>query len=55
MYWISHIRHDEEPNGVVSQGEFRVHKRCIAFTTREPSPGQWIALATVRESSATTT
>lgn len=43
-----HVRREQEPNGIVSQGVFSVRDRSVAFSTSEPSPGRWIAVATVQ-------
>jgi len=47
-------RDDQESIGVVSRGAFNARGLSVAFTTSEPSPGRWIAVATVRASSANT-
>lgn len=54
MKWSGDTHSNSEPDGVVSRGAFNVRGLYVAFATSEPSPGRWIAIATVRGRSTST-
>ncbi|HVX30942.1 MAG TPA: hypothetical protein VHA53_10720 [Nitrolancea sp.] len=41
-----YLRNDHGPTRIVSRGAILVHGNSVPFTTNEPSPGRWIAIAT---------
>lgn len=54
MKRTSHTRSGTDPIGVVNRGAFNIRGLNVAFTTSEPSPGRWIAVAAVRAPATST-